>query len=49
MPLAIVMKSGSMPKCSQPNQWPVRPKPQITSSAISRIPYSRQMRWISGQ
>jgi hypothetical protein len=34
---------------SQPNQWPVRPKPQITSSLISRMPYLSQMRWISGQ
>ena len=38
-----------MPKYSQPNQCPVRPKPQITSSATSRMPYLRQMRWISGQ
>jgi hypothetical protein len=45
----MVRKSGSNPKYSQPNHLPVRPKPQMTSSAISRIPYSRQIRWISGQ
>ena len=40
---------GAMPKRSQPNQWPVRPKPQITSSAISSTSCRRQMRWTSGQ
>jgi hypothetical protein len=28
---------------------PSRPKPQMTSSAISKMPYLSQMRWISGQ
>ena len=40
---------GRVPKYSQPNHWPVRPKPQITSSDTSRMPYLSQMRWISGQ
>ena len=47
--MAIGMRSGSMPKVSLPNHWPVRPKPQITSSATSSTSYCRQMRWISGQ
>ena len=33
--LAQVRMSGSMPKVSQPNMLPVRPKPQITSSAMN--------------
>ena len=37
IPLAIGMRSGFMPYRSEPNQWPVRPKPQITSSPTSRI------------
>ena len=37
-PLAMVIRSGLMPKVSQPNHSPVRPKPQMTSSATSRMP-----------
>ena len=32
------MMSGTTPSCSTPNQRPVRPKPVMTSSAISRMP-----------
>ena len=35
MALAIVMMSGFRANVSQPNIRPVRPKPQMTSSAIS--------------
>ena len=48
-PLAMVIRCGRMPKYWLPNHSPVRPKPQITSSLISKISCSRQMRWISGQ
>ncbi|MNT28810.1 hypothetical protein D3C72_1645210 [compost metagenome] len=48
-PLANVIRSGLMPNSSEPNQRPRRPKPQMTSSAISKMPYLSQMRWISGQ
>ena len=48
-PLAAVMMSGVMPNRSQPHQRPVRPKPQITSSAISSTSCWRQMRSISCQ
>jgi hypothetical protein len=37
--LAIDTRSGLIPKCWKPNHWPNRPKPQITSSLTSRIPY----------
>jgi hypothetical protein len=48
-PLAMVTMSGSKPRVSKPHQLPVRPKPQITSSAISSTSCSRQMRCTSGQ
>ena len=38
IPLASVMMSGAMLTVSEPNMLPVRPKPQITSSAMTRIP-----------
>ena len=37
-PLATVMMSGVMPQCSQANILPVRPKPVMTSSAMSKHP-----------
>ena len=39
-PLADVIRSGRMSNRSEANQWPVRPKPVITSSAHSRMPCS---------
>ena len=42
MPLAVVIRSGTTPSWSQANQSPVRQKPVWISSAISRIPCSRQ-------
>ena len=38
MPLAVVMRSGTMPKYSVAKLAPSRPKPVITSSKISRMP-----------
>jgi len=47
MPAAIDLEatrmSGSIPQCSQANILPVRPNPVCTSSAITRMPYLRQM------
>jgi hypothetical protein len=45
----MAIRSGSMPKVSDPNHLPVRPKPHITSSATSRQPYFRQILSTSGQ
>ena len=42
-PFAIVMRSGTTPQWSTANQRPVRPKPAITSSAISRMPFRSQI------
>src|SRR5216684_168989 len=42
---AMVMRSGSMPKCSEANHFPVRAKPDCTSSAMKRMPCLRQMSW----
>ena len=42
-PFAMVMMSGSIPKCSMPNHLPVLPNPQMTSSMMSRIPYLSQI------
>src|SRR5882762_10085067 len=39
-PLPTVMMSGVVAVCSQPNQRPVRPKPVIISSLISRASFS---------
>ncbi len=46
MALAMVMMSGRMPKVSLPNMRPVRPKPQITSSAISSTSCFFSTAWI---
>ena len=43
-PLAMVMMSGATPKCWMANHFPVRPKPDWISSAMSRKPCSSQMR-----
>src|SRR6266404_5218327 len=40
---AMVIKSGSMPKCSEANHLPVRAKPDCTSSAMKRMPCLRQI------
>ena len=37
MALAMEIDCGFMPKVVVPNQLPVRPKPQITSSAMKRM------------
>ncbi len=42
MPLAVVIRSGTMPSCSQANIRPVRAKPVCTSSATNTMPLSRQ-------
>lgn len=36
--LALTRRSGTTPKCSIANRWPVRPKPDCTSSATSTMP-----------
>jgi hypothetical protein len=46
MALAIVMMSGFIPKVSVPNIRPVRPKPQMTSSAISSTSCFLSTAWI---
>src|SRR5207245_972774 len=43
MPLATVMRSGTMPSCSTPTQRPVRPQPVMTSSAIISTSSSSQI------
>src|SRR3954452_16974849 len=42
-PFAEVTMSGLMSYLAEPNQSPRRPKPQMTSSAQSRIPYRSQI------
>ena len=49
MPLAIVTMSGRTPACSWPNQVPVRPKPQITSSTISSTPWRSHIALTAGR
>ena len=48
-PLAPTTMSGRTSQCSQANQRPVRPKPVITSSAISRMPCLRHTDATAGQ
>ena len=43
MPLAVSRMSGSTPQCSTAHILPVRPAPDWTSSAISRMPCASQM------
>ena len=38
--------SGLMPNVCEPHRLPVRPKPQITSSAMNSISYLSVTRWI---
>ena len=45
----MVMMSGLMLKVWQPNRLPVRPKPQITSSATSSTSYFLSTAWILSQ
>ena len=47
MPLAMQTMSGSTPECSMDHHFPVRPAPDCTSSAMSRMPWRSQMRRIS--
>ncbi len=47
-PLATENMSGTTSNVWQPNQLPVRPKPQTTSSASSRMSYLSSSRAISG-
>jgi len=42
IPLAVVIKSGTIPSSSQANIWPVLAKPVWTSSATKRMPFSLQ-------
>ncbi len=42
----MVMMSGFKPKVSLPHMLPVRPKPQITSSAMSSTSYFSRTFWI---
>ena len=44
IPFAVQMMSGSMPAWSTAHHFPVRPIPDCTSSATSRIPCLRQRR-----
>ena len=39
IPLALISTSGCTPACSMAHIRPVRPMPDCTSSATSRIPY----------
>jgi hypothetical protein len=48
-PFAEVTMSGLMSYLAEPNQSPRRPKPQMTSSAQSRIPYLSQIARTPGQ
>jgi len=43
MALAVQVKSGFTPQRRLPDQAPVRPKAVITSSAIRRMPFLRQI------
>ncbi len=47
--LAMVMMSGCTPQCSSANQRPVRPKPVITSSAMSSTSLRSQISRRRGQ
>lgn len=40
MPLAVVIRSGTIPSSSQANHWPVRQKPDWISSATKTMPLS---------
>ena len=42
IPLAMVMISGTTPKCSEANHLPVLPIPDCTSSKIRRTPHLSQ-------
>ena len=42
-PLAVVIMSGTTPRRCAANGAPTRPKPVITSSKISRMPYLSQI------
>ena len=44
-----MMKSGSEPNCSMPNQVPARPKPVITSSLITSTSFALQISRTIGQ
>lgn len=49
MPLAVVIRSGTMPSSSQANHCPVRQKPDWISSATKTMPCSSANRAISGR
>ena len=49
MPLAVVIRSGTTPSCSQANQAPVRQKPVWISSAISSAPLSLHQAAMAGR
>ena len=49
IPLAVRRMSGSTPKCSIAHILPVRPAPDWTSSAMSRIPCRSQISRSRGQ
>ena len=49
MPLAVVIRSGTMPSSSQANHWPVRQKPVWISSATKTMPLARANSTIAGR
>lgn len=49
MPLAVVIRSGTMPSSSHANHWPVRQKPDWISSATKTMPFSLANFTISGR
>jgi hypothetical protein len=49
MPLAVVIRSGTMPSSSQANHWPVRQKPDWISSATKTMPLSAANWRIAGR
>jgi hypothetical protein len=48
MPLAVVMRSGTMPNSSLANIAPVRAKPVCTSSAMKTTPFARHQSTTAG-
>lgn len=49
MPLAVVIRSGTMPSFSHANHWPVRQKPDWISSATKTMPLSAANWRIAGR
>ena len=49
MPLAVTIRSGSMPSCSHANIAPVRAKPVCTSSAMNTTSFFRHQSSSAGR